>query len=377
MAEAGREVPVAWKGTTVRAWLPDPLHGRIVKLSESTVRATEQAAAAAREIASSVLTGFAPLARLLLRAEGRASSEVEGVNAPVQEVVLAEAGVGVGVATHVADNLAVVEEALAHAAGTEALSVGPLHAWHRRLMAHGSLPEEFVGCWRSEIGWIGGASPTRAVFVPAPPEEIASLMDDLVEAANSCPWDPVTTAAIVHAQFETIHPYGDGNGRVGRVLALWLLARHVHSVAVPPPMSVLIARDTDAYIAALGAFRIGMDDHLVGWFASILTKAGHASVDWAKRLDSLTADWEQRTSGLRADAAGRRILAVLARFPVLSAEIVAEQIRVSLPAARNGLGALVELGILEDLGTLASGPGRPRRWWSAPELLDLVSAPVL
>lgn len=373
MVEAGREVPVTWRTSTVRAWLPDLLRERSVDLSERAIRATEQAAATARDVASRVPTGFEPLARLLLRAEGLASSQVEGIDAPVEDVVLAESGADAGVAAHVADNLGVVEEALAHAAGGDALDASRLHTWHRRLMSHGSLPEELVGSWRTEVGWIGGASPLQAVFVPAPPDAIPALMDDLVETANRCPWDPVTTAAVVHAQFETVHPYGDGNGRVGRVLALWVLARHVEGVVVPPPMSVLIARDSDSYLAALGAFRVGMDDHLVRWFASTLTAAGRASIEWAERLDALVADWEHRTAGLRNDASARRILPVLARFPVLSAEIAAEQLGVSLPAARNALRALVELDILDDLGAVASGPGRPRRWWSAPELLELVA----
>jgi DNA-binding transcriptional ArsR family regulator len=240
-------------------------------------------------------------------------------------------------------------------------------------MAHGSLPEEFVGCWRSEVGWIGGASPTQAVFVPAPPSELCSLMGDLLGTADRCPGirsrprrsRTRSSRPSIRTQTATA---------VSEVLALWLLARHLENVIVPPPMSVLIARDTDSYLAALGAFRIGMDDRLVGWFASILTSASHASGDRVERLDSLVQDWERRTSGLGADATGRRILPVLARFPVLSAGIAAEQLDVSLPAARNGLNALVEIGILDDLDSVASGPGRPRRWWSAPELLDLVSA---
>ena len=372
MTEPGREVAVAWRGAPVRAWLPDPLRDRDPALSERTARNTERAAAAVREVSARMPTGFEPLARLLLRAEGLASSRVEGIEAPLDEVVRAEAETSQGVAAHVADNLSVVDAALAHAIGDRRLTEEQLHDWHRRLMTHSSLTEQSVGRWRDEIGWIGGASPVQAVFVPAPPEAIPQLMDDLVQHANAPNWDPVTTAALLHAQFETIHPYGDGNGRLGRVLVLWVLVRHLRGVVVPPPMSVLIARDTDAYISALGAFRIGQDDLLVGWFASVLLAGAEASLQWADQLDAVVEGWERRVDGLRAGSAARRLLPVLARFPVLSAEVAAEQLGVSLPAARNGLDSLVDRGVVRDLGSARAGGRRPRRWWSAPELLDLV-----
>ena len=372
MAEPGREVSVDWQGARVRAWLPAPLGKRQPALSERTARNTERAAAAVREVSARMPTGFEPLARLLLRAEGLASSRVEGIEAPLDDVVRAEAGTSEGVAAHVADNLTVVDAALAHALGDQGLTEELLHEWHRRLMTHGSLAKESVGRWRNEIGWIGGASPVQAVFVPAPPEAIGDLMGDLVRHANAPSWDPVTSAALLHAQFETIHPYGDGNGRLGRVLVLWVLVRHLPGVVVPPPMSVLIARDTDAYVSALGAFRIGHDDLLVGWFASVLMAGAEASLEWADQLDALVEAWEQRVNGLRAGSAARRLLPVLARFPVVSAEVASEQLSVSLPAARNGLESLADRGVLRDLGTAALGGRRPRRWWSAPELLELV-----
>lgn len=369
----GHEVRVPWRDTTVRAWLPDPIGARDVRISEATIRVTEQAAAAARAVGTRIPTGFEPLARLLLRAEGLASSNVEGVSAPITDVAIAEETGGAGTAGHVADNLGVVSDALEHAATTAPLTIDDLHRWHRQLMAAGSLPDRLVGTWRDDVGWIGGATPVAAVFVAAPHDSIGELMADLVDVANDPAWDPITAAAVVHAQFETVHPYGDGNGRIGRVLSLWLLSRHIDSVVVPPPMSVLIARDTDAYVAALGAFRLGMDDQLVRWFSTTLVMAGQASLEWAERLDALVRSWQERTETLRVDAAGRRLVNILGDHPVLSVETVTEALGVSGPAARNGLGALAELGILEDLGTIPSGPGRPRRWWAARELLDLAA----
>ena len=73
--------------------------------------------------------------------------------------------------------------------------------------------------------WIGGPSPCQAAYVPPPPDHLARLMGDLIRVTNSSKLDPVTLAAVVHAQFEAIHPYGDANGRLGRVLLGWVLAR--------------------------------------------------------------------------------------------------------------------------------------------------------
>lgn len=374
MADTGREVTVDWRGQTIRAWVPAPLSEREIELEVPTVRATERAAAAIRAMAIRLPAGLEPLARLLLRAEGLASSRVEGVEAPLTDVLLAQAGVGSGAAAHIADNLAIVESALEHSRSSEPLTESRIHEWHHRLMEHGGLPERFVGHWRPEVGWIGGPTPARAVFVPAPPIEIPPLMDELIAVANQPLWDPVTSAAVIHAQFETIHPYGDGNGRVGRVLTIWLLARYIEDVSLPPPMSTLIARDTNSYIAALGAYRIGKSDQLIHWFSGVLETSGGVSLSWVSQMEDLLAAWEDRTAGLRSDSAGRRLVPILARFPVISAEMAASELAVSLPAARNGLKSLADIGILGDLGEIPSGRGRPRRWWAASELLDLVSA---
>src|SRR5690606_6758025 len=100
-----------------------------------------------------------------------------------------------------------------------------LHAWHARLMEHGGLPPELVGRFRDAQGWIGGRGPQDAAYVPPPPDAVPALMDDLVAYLADPPTDVVAYAAIAHAQLETIHPYGDGNGRLGRLVVLWVLAR--------------------------------------------------------------------------------------------------------------------------------------------------------
>src|SRR5271155_3109764 len=224
----GHELPIEWNGRGVVAWVPAFLAAREVRLTEATVRLTERAAAAARRGSDALPAHWEALARLLLRAEGVASSYVEGVRAPVAEVAAAELDPTVGeTAAWVADNLAAVLQAVAEARQGP-LEIESMHRWHRRLMTDQSqLPDHLIGASRDLQGWIGGSSPLDAALVVPPPDLIAPLLGDLVEYANRSDIDPVTQAAVAHAQFELIHPYADGNGRVGRILIGWILTRRL------------------------------------------------------------------------------------------------------------------------------------------------------
>ena len=138
-----------WQGRRVEAFIPAPMP-RSLDLPERVVRATERAAAALQRTDDRLTHSFEPLARLLLRAEGVASSYIEGVRAPAELVAVAEADPGSVDATSawVADNLAVVDASLVHAGSDAALTAADLHRWHARLMTHGALSSELVGRYR-------------------------------------------------------------------------------------------------------------------------------------------------------------------------------------------------------------------------------------
>jgi len=369
---SGTEVTVYWRNRPIRAWVPRPLAGRTLDLSSSTIRRTEQAAGAVRRASEHLPPRWKPLARLLLRAEGIASSRIEELRAPLAEVAAAELDAELDTtAAWIADNLAVVAQAIS-SAHSESLSVELLHSWHTRLMRHGALPEEMVGVFRSVQGWVGGTTPTTAAFVPPPPELIPALVDDLVAFSNQTDTDPVTQSAVAHAQFETIHPYGDGNGRIGRVLVSWILARRL-AVSVPPPVSVFIAQERGPYLSGLYRFRTGGLDEWVGWFADIVVRSGDGSASLVDRVQGLLVEWEQRLSDVRADAAARRLVAILPEHPVVSASLVAGAVGVSERAGRDALEALREREIVVPSDVGLRRAGRPRNWWVARELVDLVT----
>lgn len=368
---SGTEITIEWNGRPATAWSPDPLASRDIEVGADVVRRTERAVAAVRMADARLPSGREPLARLLLRTEGVASSNIEGLHAHVADVAAAELdgdAVG-GDAAWVADNLGAVTEALASARGGRRLTRAALHGWHARLMRHSALDPGMVGAFRRAQGWIGGSSPRDAAYVPPPPELVPGLMADLLRFVNRTDIDPVTQAAIAHAQFETVHPYGDGNGRIGRVLVLWVLSRRL-GVAVPPPVSVLIARDPDGYLSGLYRFRTGGVAAWVGWFADVVRKAGEAAVEWADEVTAVVGTWEERLADVRVDAAAHAVLRELPGHPVMSAAVVAEQLGVSERSARSALAVLAERGIVEPFEVRGGRSGRPRHWWVARDLVE-------
>ncbi len=310
---------------------------------------------------------------MLLRAEGIASSNIEGLRVPASEVAAAELDEASAPreAALVAANLAVVTDALEHASAGRRLTLETLHAWHRRLMQDADLAPELVGAFRGTQGWIGGRGPQDAAYVPPPARDVPVLMDDLVMFVNTGELDPVTQAAVAHAQFETIHPYDDGNGRIGRLLVLWTLRGRLE-VAVPPPTSVLIARDPGGYRSGLFWFRTGELARWVTWFADIVSASATASLQWADEVDALLSDWRARLADLRADAAARKVVEILPAHPVVTAATAAQLLSTSDTAARTALDELHGRGIVEPYAAPGRGTGRPRRWWLARELADLV-----
>ena len=357
--ERGHEEAIVWNGARVRAWVPDLLASQNFEVGIPTAGG----AASAR---------FEPLALLLLRAEGVASSYIEGLRTPLVDVAAAEVGdTSNPIAGWVADNLAAVRQALDGAG--RSLAVEDIHEWHRRLMGPTNrLPEEMVGAFRTAQSWIGGTSPRDASFVPPPPGRVDGLMADLVAFANAEEVDPVTQAAVAHAQFETIHPYGDGNGRIGRILIGWILA-HRFGITVPPPVSVFIARDPGGYLAGLTRFRLGELDPWVHWLAAELRYSSEAAQGLLERTEHLLVEWVGRIDDLRADATARRVLSVLVEHPVVSSDLVAARVEVSERSARGALTVLADRGILEPYDSTPAGPGRPRRFWVASDLITLVT----
>lgn len=362
--------------------MPTRLAERDLTLAAETVARAARAQAAVEHGAETMPEDYAALARLLLCAEGVASSFIEGVTAPVVDIVLAEAedSAEPSAAAWVAANLAAVTDAIeeAHAG---ALEVESLCRWHRTLMTGSPNPAQHVGAVRTEQGWIGGTSPFDAHLVTPPPDHVPPLLDDLIAYVNRDDVDPVAQAAIAHAQFETIHPFADGNGRIGRVLVAWILVRRL-SLLTPPPVSTRVAADVGGYASRLVLFRIGDHNTWVRWFAEAVSGAGRAQQELVASVEQLQRAWRERLGAsregvkrLRSNAAAWRVLELLPRRLVLTGPTVASELAIPLKSANAALHDLVDARVLVEHGAIQpKGRGRPSRLYASLELLGLTGS---
>jgi Fic family protein len=383
MDEAGQHVPIVWQGRRTTAFVPALLRDRDLTLAEPTIRRAAAAVARIESAAADLPADYAPLARLLLRAEGIASSFIEGITAPIVEVVLAEGrATATGTAAWVAANLVAVTAAVADAAST-AFSVDLMCRWHRTLMTGSPTPQRLVGRIRDEQGWIGGTSPFDAVLVTPPPDRLTDLLGDLVDYVNRNDIDPVTQAAVAHVQFEMVHPFGDGNGRVGRALVAYILTRRM-SLLTPPPISTGIAADVFGYTAGLASFRLGDHDSWIQWFADAVSGAGAAQQALVGRVDELRARWREQVAeidrgrSVRSDSSVWRALDLLPLHLVVTAQLLEKELGLSNGTARRTLQTLTDAGVLAAYdGSVATGPGRPQKLFVSEDLLGVTGSTPL
>ncbi len=337
-----------------------------------------EAEAAIRELNTNARPALAPLARLLLRTESIASSKVEGMQLGIRELARAEARIESGgkagpTALEILANIDAMELAIHEAATVDRFSTTEIQAIHRRLLE--KAPNAHVaGRIRTVQNWIGGNdyNPCGADFVPPPPEYVAALLTDLCEATNDDLLPPLVQAALVHAQFETIHPFDDGNGRTGRALIHVVLRRRGIAPAYVPPISVALSRARDRYISGLTDYREGRAEAWIEYFAGIAASAAHLASDYLEAVHALTARWRTQLAEAprspRSDAAAWAIIDILPAHPMISAPVAAAATGRSKPQIYQGLRELENAGILEPLSL-----GKRNRSWEAVGLLDLLA----
>lgn len=301
-----------------------------------------------------------PFASILLRTESASSSEVENLTSSAKQVALAELGASdSGNAKLVVANVRVMRAALWFA---DEITTDAIIQMQQALL-HESAPD-YTGKFRDQQVWIGGGSisPHAAMFVPPHQDRVPELMDDLVAFCQRTDIPALIHAAIAHAQFETIHPFPDGNGRTGRALVHSLLKRAGLTRNISVPVSAGILRDTNRYFNALSAYREGSLEEIVEVFSDAVFAAVSNSRELALELETITERWALIPT--RRGSAALALKELLIEQPVVTVKLVAKELRVSSVAAQNAIDTLGEGGALKQTNN-----GKRNRIWHSPEVL--------
>ena len=356
-----------------QAFVPDRVGEWGERLAGRAADAVAEATAAVAELqATTSGHDLETLAATLLRQEALGSSFIEGLRASNRRLALAAyEPVAADGARAVLGNVRALERAIEIGTAPRPLRVEDLLDIHRTLLEDTS-EARYAGAARHEQNWIGGrgVSPADATFVPPPEDRVQPLLEDLVELLNLDDLPAISQAAIAHAQFETIHPFGDGNGRAGRCLIHVVLRRRGLTPIVVPPVSVILATNARRYIAGLVDFREGRVDDWIGLFADAVTASADAVIRLSNQIDVLLDELLDRAGAPRSDSVARKIILGLPAQPVVSADTSAERHGVTPTAARAALNRLEERGVL-----VPTRVGRRRnREWISDELFRVLDA---
>lgn len=309
------------------------------------------------------IAGFAPV---LLRSEAASSSQIENLTASARAIFSAELGARSGSnAELIAANTSALITALE---GAELISGESIQTIHRVLMERQSphTPGEF----RNEQVWIGtrSDSPIGAEFVPPHHSRVADLVEDLTEFAGRTEVPAMTAIAITHAQFETIHPYTDGNGRTGRAIVQAMLRQRGITRNVAVPVSAGLLADVPRYHRALTEYRNGNVDPIVRIFAEATFRAVDNSTQLVSDLRGIRQGWNSKLTARRNSNAWR-LLDILIEHPVLNSAAAAEELGVAQPNIYPPLKALVDAGIAKSKAEHGLGP-----FWRSDEILTAIDA---
>jgi Fic family protein len=366
------------------AYGPDLLTGRHFTLEGDVAAdvADAETAVARLNAQASALADTEALARLLLRAESVASSRIEGLEIGARRLLRAEAAKELGepardvTAAEVLSNIDAMSASISEIGPGDPICVTTLLTFHQRLLGN-TRQAKHAGRLREKQNWIGGSdySPCSAAFVPPPPELVPELMADLCAFSTGESLPAVAQAAIAHAQFETIHPFADGNGRTGRALIQLVLRRRGLATRVLPPISLVLATWAKDYVDGLMATRYrgpatGKDAQAalnlwVGRFAGACQRSVRDAASFEERIQQIRSEWRTRLGRVRANSAADLLISAIAGAPVLTVGGAAALISRSYPQTNAAIERLVSAGILSQITI-----GRRNRAFEAPAIIN-------
>lgn len=362
-----------WKSSTRRdrdftsyeATIPPSIKDARPRVSDETAELCRQAAIDVALLESTAGGHLTSLEPFLLRTEAVASSKIEGEIASVDQIARVEAGLG---GSRKARTIMGAARGLASliARAQDGLTLGDLLDAHRQLMAEDPTEAHYAGRIRDVQNWVGGSdySPRGAVHVPPQPARVLPLMEDLLIFANRRAGDPLVQASLIHAQFESIHPFTDGNGRVGRSLinGVWRFRNVTATVAVPVA-SAIVARQTE-YFSVLNEYRDGHLEPVVNFIATATSLASREARDSAVHLANLPREWRETVRPRRRSCADK-LIDLLLDTPIVDVQDVRRLTDASQSAAYEAIGRLEGAGVLRRITE-----SERNMTWAAAAVLD-------
>jgi len=325
----------------------------------------EAAVARFDEQTGSSLANFTVIA---LRTEAATSSQIENLSASASSIAVAEyappsAAARRSNAELIAANVATLTAAMRGA--------GPLSAEEiveiQRILLEDSAPD-LTGGFRNEQVWVGGDpySPHGATHVAPHHERVGEAIDDLVRFANRQDLGGLAHIAVTHAQFETIHPFSDGNGRTGRVIIQRMLRSAGLTRRTALPLSAGLLSDTDRYFDALNIYRAGDVEPIISTFLDAAFRSLANATRLSEDLAAIRDSWNGAISA-RSDSTVWPMLDYCIGRPAITASSAAEDLDVSLVAAQNAIDRLVDVHILRQ-----NSRARRNRIWLVADVIDAV-----
>jgi Fic family protein len=360
MRSSGSYVPVSTTGAQGRAFVPAPLPPQPPLAIDSPLRLQLDRSLLALGRLDSIAT-LLPNPDLFLysyvRKEAVVSSQIEGTQSSLSDLLLFEIDAAPGVpfddVVEVSNYVAALEHGLARIKEGFPLSNRLIREMHEILMRRGRGSEKQPGEFRRIQNWLGGPTPADAIFVPPPadrvPDCMAALERFLHDDPDSTP--AVIKAALAHVQFETIHPFLDGNGRLGRLLVPLIL--HVDGVLERPLLylSLYFKQRREEYYARLG--RVRTEGDWEGWlmfFAAGVVEVAENAVATAKRLADLIQRDRDLVRGVgRGAPTALQVHEALQREPVTTIPRLVARTRLSVPGATAALERLIAIDLVKEV----------------------------
>ncbi len=350
----GRARVVAASGPYESAVTPS-IAGYTPSLPTDVAADVEEAATAlarfdtyARSVLGAESPTLGPMSSILLRTESTSSSQIENLTVGARQLALAEIDQSTSEnARVVVANVRAMEAALEL---SDRLDNQAILAMQFELLNAQPGWQEHAGRYRDGLVWVGssGITPRGASHIAPQAERVPDAMNDLITYLRRDDLPVLVQAAIAHAQFETIHPFADGNGRTGRALVHALLKAKGLLVSTTAPVSAGLLRDTEYYFRALGTYREGDARPIIEVFANASRYAAGSGARLVDELASQLAWSSEQMVGVRRDSAAWKVLPLLVAHPVVNAGLLMESLGLSGMGAQRALAQLVDAGVLAE-----------------------------